>query len=109
MSRRKRVSTLSNPSISAMACFADLPGEVVMIIARFRPHPCAEIMQGCYDSAEWFDWLEKFEDRRQHNYFLAIEEEYARDEERKAKRARLDPLAMLIAECEAEAACYNMF
>ena len=55
-------------------------------------------MQGCYRGDERFDWLEKFELRRQRNYLLAVEEEYARAEECQAKRARLDPLAMLRAE-----------
>ena len=87
--------------------FADLPGEAIMRIARFTPHPCVEIMQGCYCGDEWFDWLEKFEHRRQCNYLLAVEEEYVRAEERQAKRARLDPLAMLRAEWEAEAAKYG--
>jgi hypothetical protein len=87
----------------------DLPSEAIMLIARFTPHPCAEIMQGCYCGEKWFDWLERFEHRRQQNYLLAIEEEYAREEEREAKRARLDPLAMLRAEWEAEAAKYGYY
>jgi len=43
----------------------DLPSEAIMLIARFTPHPCAEIMQGCYCGEKWFDWLERFEHRRQ--------------------------------------------
>ena len=60
--------------------FADLPSEAIMRIASFTPHPCAEIMQGCYCGETWFDWLERFEHRRQQNYLLAVEEEYAREE-----------------------------
>ena len=95
-------------SPSAMI-LVDLPSEAIMLIARFTSHPCAEIMQGCYCGETWFDWLERFEHRRQQNYLLAIEEEYAREEEREAKRARLDPLAMLRAEWEAEAAKYGYY
>ena len=87
----------------------DLPSEAIMLIARFTSHPCAEIMQGCYCGEKWFDWLERFEHRRRQNYLLAGEEEYARAEEREAKRARLDPLAMLRAEWEAEAAKYGYY
>ena len=32
-----------------MACFADLPDELVMVIALFRPHPWAESMQGLFN------------------------------------------------------------
>ena len=89
--------------------FADLPGEAIMLIARFTPHPLAEIMHGCFLGDEWFDWLEKFEFRREHDKFLAIEEAYAREEERRAKRARLDMSAILRAEAEEEAAKYGVF
>ena len=58
--------------------FNDPPGESVLLIARFTPHPCAEIMQGCSRGDEWFDWLEKFDLRRQHDRLVAMEEEYAR-------------------------------
>ena len=69
-----------------MVLFSDL-GESVLLIARFTPHPLAEIMQGCFLSDEWFNWLEKFEFRREYEKFLAIEEAYALSE-REAKRAR---------------------
>ena len=91
-----------------MVLFSDL-GESVLLIARFTPHPLAEIMQDCFRGDEWFDWLEKFELRREHEEFLAIEEAYAREEERRAKRARLDISAMLRAEVEEEAAKYGVF
>ena len=34
--------------------FADLPGEAIMLIARFTPHPCAEIMEAYYCEDAWF-------------------------------------------------------
>ena len=89
--------------------FADLPGEAIMHIARLTPHPCAKIMEDFYRSDEWFDWLEKFEFQRERAFMLALEEGYAREEERRAKRARLDMSAILRAEAEEEAAKYGLF
>ena len=98
-----------------------------MLIARFRPHPCAEIMQGLFnDDDEWCYWLERLEALEERMRLITIEEEYARkyaQDERKAKRARLtallrsisneeahpDPKAMLRDECEAEAAYYDYY
>ena len=88
-----------------MACFADLPGEVVMIIARFQPHPCAEIMQGLFnDDDEWCYWLERLEALEERLRFIAIEEDYARECAHRTKRARIDPMAAFVEEWEA-AAC----
>ena len=42
----------------------DLPTELVMIIVRFTPHPCAALMEECYRSDEWFDILERRELRQ---------------------------------------------
>ena len=83
-----------------MVLFSDL-GESVLLIARFTPHPLADIRQGY--------WLEKFEFERERVLMLAVEEGYAREEERRAKRARLDISAMLRAEVEEEAAKYGVF
>ena len=82
-----------------MVLFSDL-GESVLLIARFTPHPLAEIMQGFFRGDEWFNWLEKFEFRREYEHFRAIEEAYALSE-RQAKRARLESVAEFMAECRA--------
>ncbi len=93
-----------------MASFADLPGELVMRIARHTPHPCAVIMRELYnDNDEWCYWLERraaMNDRLRH---IAIEEEWGRHcEHQEAKRRRLNtwltesPLDMLRRECEEE-------
>ena len=89
-----------------MVVFSDL-GESVLLIARFTPHPCAEIMQDCFRGDEWFNWLEKFEFRREYEPFRAIEEAYALSE-RQAKRARFESMADFRAECEAETALYQV-
>ena len=35
----------------------DLPSEAIMLIARFTPHPCAEIMEAdCCEDAWFFGW-----------------------------------------------------
>jgi membrane-bound lytic murein transglycosylase MltF len=97
-----------------MASFADLPGEVIMLIARFRPHPCADIMQGLFnDDDEWCYWLERLAEMNDRLRHIAIEEEYARYCEHRAKRRRIrdytDPLAMLRLEWEAEAEAYGFY
>ena len=88
-----------------MVLFSDL-GESVLLIARFTPHPLAEIMQGCFRGDEWFNWLEKFEFRREYEHFRAIEEAYALSE-RQAKRARLESVAEFMAECRALTELYE--
>ena len=88
-----------------MVLFSDL-GESALLIARFTPHPLAEIMQGFFRGDEWFNWLEKFEFRREYEPFLAIEEAYALSE-RQAKRARLESVAEFMAEYRAWAEMYE--
>jgi len=71
-----------------------------MLIARFRPHPCADIMQGLFnDDDEWCYWLERLAEMNDRLRHIAIEEEYARYCEHRAKRRRIeahtDPLTML--------------
>ena len=85
-----------------------------MLIARFRPHPCAEIMQGLFnDDDEWCYWLERLDALKSRMRLIAIEEEYARYCEHRAKRARIeaytDPLTILRLECEAEARHYGVY
>ena len=48
-----------------MATFLrDLPTELLIIIARFTPHPCAALMEECYRSDAWYDILERREFRQ---------------------------------------------
>ena len=44
--------------------FRDLPTELLMVIARFTPHPCAALMEECYRSDAWYDILERREFRQ---------------------------------------------
>ena len=88
-----------------MVLFSDL-GESVLLIARFTPHPLADILQGFFRSGEWFNWLEKFEFRREYEQFIAIEEAYALSE-RQAKRARLESVAEFMAECRVMCELYE--
>ena len=94
-----------------MASFADLPGELVLRIARSSPHPCAVIMQGLYDDDdEWCHWLERLAEMNDRLRQIALEEEWGRHcEHQEAKRRRLNtwsitesPLDMLRRECEEE-------
>ena len=41
-----------------------LPTELLMVIARFTPHPCAALMEECYRSDAWCDILEHRELRQ---------------------------------------------
>jgi hypothetical protein len=92
-----------------MASFADLPGELIMRIARFSPHPCAVIMRGLYDDDdEWCYWLERRAEMNDRLRQIALEEEWGRHcEHQEAKRRRLNTpsdmqtaLAAMMQECE---------
>ena len=97
-----------------MASFADLPGELVLRIARFSPHPCAVIMQGLYDDDdEWCYWLERLAEMNDRLHQLALEEEWGRlCEHQEAKRRRIDTqltLEDLRRECEEERWRYGFY
>ena len=96
-----------------MASFADLPGELVMHIARYTPHPCAVIMQGLYDDDEWCYWLERLAEMNDRLRHIALEEEWGRlCEHQEAKRRRIDvqsALDMLRQECEEERRRYGIY
>ena len=107
-----------------MASFADLPGEVIMLIARFRPHPCAEIMQELYSNlGAWSVWIERMDRTTERVRCITMVREYERERSPRAKRARLkaffqsmcpdpthrDALTMLRLECEAEARYYGLY
>ena len=70
----------------------DLPGEIIMRIARMTPHPCAVMMKDLFEDG-WFDWIEKFEHQRFQLRMHAAEFAYDRDH-RKRCRDPVDELAM---------------
>ena len=110
--KKKKVSAPPQPA--AMASFADLPGELVLRIARFSPHPCAVIMRGLYnDDDEWCYWLERLAEMNDRLHQLALEEEWGRlCEHQEAKRRRIDTqltLEDLRRECEEERWRYGFY
>ena len=96
----KKIQVEGEPSLSPaiMATFLrDLPTELLMVIARFTPHPCAALMEQFYRSDEWFDILERRELRQwgilEHRAALA----WGRDHRGYTKRYR-DPIEALAAD-----------
>ena len=71
----------------------DLPGEALLLIARFTPHPCAVLLKVFYNGDCWFDWLERWEMKRPALRMQAAEFVYDRDH-RKRCRDPIDELAM---------------
>ena len=54
--QKKRLAAIrASAALPSAMAFADLSGEAIMLIARFTPHPCAEIMEDCED-AWFFGW-----------------------------------------------------
>jgi hypothetical protein len=75
----------------------DLPTELLMIIARFTPHPCAALMEECYRSDEWFDILERRELRQWGILEQRANLAWDRDHRDYVKRYR-DPIEALAAD-----------
>jgi hypothetical protein len=71
----------------------DLPGEILMRIARMTPHPCAVLMKDLFEDG-WFNWLERWEEQRFQLRMHAAEFAYDRD---CRKRCR-DPIEELALE-----------
>ena len=71
----------------------DLPGEALMLIARFTPHPCAVLMNDFYNGYDWGDWLERRENNRSQLPMLATEFAHDRDHRERCSDP-IDELAM---------------
>jgi hypothetical protein len=69
-----------------------LPPEALMMVARYTPHPCAEIMQDFYEDEKYFEWLERWEMQRFNLRMHAGELSYDRTN-RKRLRDPIEELA----------------